>query len=168
MNYMASREGSLWMGSPVRFFLNHSNANKQAGEHSVFVGDLDASVDDEMLYKAFASRYSSVRLAKVVREKETGASRGYAFVRFAAQADYKDALGHMNGFTGLGSKPIRVSQAVPKQHTASANSEGGADNSASAAADDYTAYYEQYWQNYNAWQNYASYDPNGANVASCS
>lgn len=46
--------------------LNHSNANKnsQEREYSLWVGDLDMSVDDAQLYKAFATRYNTVRAAR--------------------------------------------------------------------------------------------------------
>ncbi|XP_037085317.1 tRNA selenocysteine 1-associated protein 1-like [Pollicipes pollicipes] len=151
---------------PTRFLLNHSNAKKtQDSEFSLWVGDLDQAVDDEMLYKAFATRYNSVRLAKVVFDKVTGLSRCYAFVRFGVEEDHKDALTHMNGFTGLGSKPIRVSLAVPRRPAAATSTNTAYAASAAtpdASARDYSAYYEQYWNNYHAWQNYGSYDPNVA------
>ena len=45
--------------------LNHSNLGKNnEREFSVWVGDLDKSVDDSQLYMAFASRYSSVVAAR--------------------------------------------------------------------------------------------------------
>ncbi|KAK4288057.1 hypothetical protein Pmani_038895 [Petrolisthes manimaculis] len=53
----------------------------------------------------------------------------------------------MYGFKGLGQKPLKVSYAVPKkQHYPGMNHMGG----------DYSQYYEQYWNNYAAWQNYGS------------
>lgn len=44
-----------------------------------------------------------------------GQSKGFAFVRFYSEDEYKDALTHMNGFKGLGQKPLKVSYAVPKK-----------------------------------------------------
>jgi len=145
---------------PVRFMLNHSNANKtnQEREYSLWVGDLDMSVNDEELYKAFATRYNTIRAARVVLDKTTGVSRGYAFVRFGNQEEHKDALTHMHGFKGLANKAIRVSVAVPKRPIGSGTGTSDA-ATANGGGGDYSAYYEQYWYNYQAWQNYGSYDP---------
>lgn len=52
---------------PVKFRLNHTSlGGKQAMEkdYSLWIGDLSPDVDDYTLYKGFASRYPSVRLAK--------------------------------------------------------------------------------------------------------
>ena len=45
-----------------------------------------------------------------------GESRGYAFVNFSNESDYKDALTHMQGHRGLGSNPLRVSLAIPRNY----------------------------------------------------
>lgn len=45
----------------------------------------------------------------------SGQSKGFAFVRFCSEDEYKDAMVHMNGFTGLGQKALKVSFAVPKK-----------------------------------------------------
>ena len=39
---------------------------------------------------------------------------GYGFVRFSDENEMKRALVEMQGASGLGSKPIRVSVATPK------------------------------------------------------
>ena len=52
---------------------------------AVYVRGLAADVGDAELRAAFA-RYGAVRAAAVVRDARTGASRGYAFVRYAALA----------------------------------------------------------------------------------
>lgn len=43
---------------------------------------------------------------------EDGSSRKFGFVRFGDQNDQREALIHMNGFQGLGSKPIKVREAT--------------------------------------------------------
>lgn len=43
-----------------------------------------------------------------------GFSKGYAFIRFASEEEQKNCCIQMNGFKGLGSRPIKVSGAVPK------------------------------------------------------
>jgi RNA recognition motif-containing protein len=52
---------------PTKFRLNHTSlGGKQAmdKDFSLWIGDLSPDVDDYTLYKGFASRYPSVRLAK--------------------------------------------------------------------------------------------------------
>lgn len=141
---------------PVRFKLNHSSTRGTTTdkEFSLWVGDLTPDVDDFALYKTFGSRYNSIKTAKVIYDPN-GSSKGFAFVRFYSEDEYKDALTHMNGFKGLGQKPLKVSYAVPKkQHYPGMTPQMGGD---------YSQYYEQYWNNYAAWQNYGSYyDPYSA------
>ncbi|KAK4321589.1 hypothetical protein Pmani_007614 [Petrolisthes manimaculis] len=123
---------------PVRFKLNHSSTrgNNTDKEYSLWVGDLTPDVDDFALYKTFGSRYNSIKTAKVIYDPN-GQSKGFAFVRFYSEDEYKDALTHMNG--------LKVSD-----KNLSKNHMGG----------DYSQYYEQYWNNYAAWQNYGTYyDP---------
>jgi len=160
---------------PVKFRLNHTSlGGKQAMEkdYSLWIGDLSPDVDDYTLYKGFASRYPSVRLAKVILDAN-GFSKGYGFVRFADEDEQKDALIQMNGFKGIGSKALRVSIAInraggqktsnPLQGQAMAAVQAmwsGQAQPAAATQQDYNQYYEQYWQNYAAWQNYGNYyDP---------
>ncbi|CAL4203395.1 unnamed protein product, partial [Meganyctiphanes norvegica] len=136
---------------PVRFKLNHSSTRGATTdkEFSLWVGDLTPDVDDFALYKTFGSRYNSIKTAKVIYDPN-GSSKGFAFVRFYSEDEYKDALTHMNGFKGLGQKPLKVSYAVPKkQHYPGMNPQ---------MSGDYSQYYEQYWNNYAAWQNYESKD----------
>lgn len=101
----------------VRFRLNSaSNSNKLPGnerEYSVWVGDLSSEVDDYSLYRAFSSRYSSIKTAKVILDS-SGFSKGYGFVRFGLEEEQKAALYAMNGYAGLGTKLLKICNAVPK------------------------------------------------------
>lgn len=82
-------------------------------EFSVWVGDLSPEVDDYSLYKAFAMKYNSIRSAKVILDGN-GFSKGYGFVRFGAEDEQRSALFEMNGYMGLGSKALKICNAVPK------------------------------------------------------
>ena len=44
----------------------------------------------------------------------TGYSKGYGFIRFLEEREQQSALSNMMGATGLGTKPLKVSMAVPK------------------------------------------------------
>nr|CAD7426371.1 unnamed protein product [Timema monikensis] len=116
-------KGKCWVSNnlgkrPVRFKLNHASTTGRSPidrEFSLWVGDLTPEVDDYTLYRTFASRYPSVRTAKVILDS-AGYSKGYGFIRFANEEEQKTCLKQMNSFTGLGGKPLKISNAVPKAH----------------------------------------------------
>nr|CAD7257438.1 unnamed protein product [Timema shepardi] len=148
---------------PVRFKLNHASTTGRSPidrEFSLWVGDLTPEVDDYTLYRTFASRYPSVRTAKVILDS-AGYSKGYGFIRFANEEEQKTCLKQMNSFTGLGGKPLKISNAVPKAHRMSGGSGSIANTSGGySSSQDYSQYYDMsYWQNYSAWQGY--YDTSG-------
>lgn len=111
----------------VRFRLNSaSNSNKLVGaerEFSVWVGDLSSEVDDYNLYRVFSNKYSSIKTAKVILDS-SGFSKGYGFVRFGIEEEQKSALYEMNGYIGLGSKALKICNAVPKPKTTNASTTG--------------------------------------------
>ncbi|XP_044919993.1 tRNA selenocysteine 1-associated protein 1 isoform X1 [Mustela putorius furo] len=99
-----------------RFKLNYATYGKQpdnSPEYSLFVGDLTPDVDDGMLYEFFVKVYPSCRGGKVVLD-QTGVSKGYGFVKFTDELEQKRALTECQGAVGLGSKPVRLSVAIPK------------------------------------------------------
>lgn len=44
----------------------------------------------------------------------SGYTKGYGFVRFGNEEEQRNALYAMNGYTGLGNKPLKICTAVPK------------------------------------------------------
>jgi len=165
----------------VRFRLNSaSNSYKLPGnerEFSVWVGDLSSDVDDYQLYKVFSTKYTSIKTAKVILDS-SGFSKGYGFVRFGIEDEQKSALYDMNGYIGLGSKPIKICNAVPKPKnelgvalgTSSNYGYGGSTgaSTASTTGADYSQYYDPtstYWQGYNAWQGYYDQSASSGGVA---
>ncbi|XP_075981707.1 tRNA Selenocysteine associated protein isoform X2 [Anticarsia gemmatalis] len=102
----------------VRFRLNTASREARANmqqerEFSVWVGDLSPDVDDYSLYRVFAAKYSSIKTAKVILDS-SGYTKGYGFVRFGNEEEQRNALYAMNGYTGLGTKPLKICTAVPK------------------------------------------------------
>ncbi|XP_051146604.1 polyadenylate-binding protein RBP47-like [Andrographis paniculata] len=81
---------------------------------SIFVGDLATDVTDAMLHDTFASRYPSVKGAKVVVDANSGRSKGYGFVRFGDENERTRALTEMNGLY-CSSRPMRIGAATPKK-----------------------------------------------------
>ncbi|OWM83744.1 hypothetical protein CDL15_Pgr004174 [Punica granatum] len=94
-----------------------SSGNRQSengSDLSIFVGDLAADVTDTLLQETFASRYSSVKGAKVVIDSNTGRSKGYGFVRFGDESERSKAMTEMNGVY-CSSRPMRIGVATPKK-----------------------------------------------------
>lgn len=81
----------------------------------------------------------------------SGFSKGYGFVRFGSEDEMKKSLMYMNGYIGLGTKPLKICNAVPKPKGAATSTNG----SSFTAGSEYTQYYDPstYWQNYANWQN---------------
>ena len=73
--------------------------------NNVYVGNLPLFFNDVLLFYFFKSKYQSVYYATVITEK--GVSKGYGFVHFSEEEEYKKCLKEMNGFI-FGGKKIRV------------------------------------------------------------
>ncbi|KAG7524512.1 cold-inducible RNA-binding protein isoform X4 [Solea senegalensis] len=78
-------------------------------EGKLFVGGLSFETTEDSLSNAF-SRFGSIDKVDVIRDKETGRSRGFGFVKYDNPEDAKDAMAEMNGSTVDG-RAIRVDEA---------------------------------------------------------
>ncbi|XP_056463567.1 cold-inducible RNA-binding protein B-like [Gadus chalcogrammus] len=78
-------------------------------EGKLFIGGLSFDTNEESLMAAFA-KYGNIAKADVIRDKDTGRSRGFGFVKFDNADEAKDALEGMNG-TSLDGRSIRVDEA---------------------------------------------------------
>ncbi|GAB2291382.1 Polyadenylate-binding protein rbp47c' [Dionaea muscipula] len=81
---------------------------------SIFVGDLAPDVTDTLLHDTFASKYPSVKAAKVVIDANTGRSKGYGFVRFGDENERAQAMNEMNGIY-CSSRAMRIGAATPRK-----------------------------------------------------
>jgi cold-inducible RNA-binding protein len=89
----------------------------------LFVGGLSWNTNDDGLREAFA-RFGDITEAKVITDRETGRSRGFAFVTFAADAAADDAIREMNG-TELDGRTLKVNQAEEKGPRGGPRGSGG-------------------------------------------
>lgn len=109
-----------------RFRMNWGAGGRRietAEDYSIFVGDLASDVTDELLLSTFASRFSTVRNAKVVTDPLTRMPKGFGFVRFSSKEDAEQALQKMNGVY-CSSRPMRVSVATDRNSTRARNDAG--------------------------------------------
>ncbi|KAK9053774.1 hypothetical protein SSX86_024848 [Deinandra increscens subsp. villosa] len=84
-------------------------------DYRLFCGDLGNEVNDDVLSKAF-TRFPSFNMAKVVRDKRTGKTKGYGFVSFSNPSDLAAALKEMNG-KYVGNRPIKLRKSNWKERT---------------------------------------------------
>lgn len=115
--------GTMMPNTDQAFRLNWASFSAGGGERrssdatsdlSIFVGDLAIDVTDAMLQEVFASRYSSIKGAKVVIDSNSGRSKGYGFVRFGDENERTRAMTEMNGVY-CSSRAMRIGVATPKK-----------------------------------------------------
>jgi RNA recognition motif-containing protein len=81
-------------------------------DRRLFVGNLPFSVEDNDLEQAFAD-HGTVVSAIVIRDRETGRSRGFGFVEMETEEDAESAVGALDG-SELDGRRLRVNAAQPK------------------------------------------------------
>ncbi len=79
---------------------------------NIYVGNLSYDVTDETLQGTFES-FGEVTSAKVIKDKYTGQSRGFAFVEMPGQTQAQTAIKSLNG-KELQGKDMKVSEARPR------------------------------------------------------
>ena len=95
-------------GKPIpqtNLVFNLNWANTPSSNKTLYVGNLNTAIDDTDLYNLFKSKYKSVCKANIISDK--GESKGYGFVSFKKEIEYKKCLVEMDGFNFKGSY-IRV------------------------------------------------------------
>ena len=81
--------------------------------YKLFVGGLPFSTTDEELKEIFAA-HGTVASATVVRDRDSGRSKGFGFVEFENDEEGKAAETALNG-SDIGGRNISVAQARPKE-----------------------------------------------------
>ena len=89
----------------------------------LFVGNLPYSATSEHLSEAF-SQFGTVTSAKVIEDRETGRSRGFAFVEMETDDQGIAAIEAMNG-ASLDGRSIAVREAVERQSGGGGGRDGG-------------------------------------------
>jgi len=79
----------------------------------LYVGNLSFDVTDEGLQQLFTSNGFRVESARVIRDTNTGRSRGFGFVELGAEEDTVRAISQLNGFN-LDGRVLQVNEARPQ------------------------------------------------------
>ena len=80
---------------------------------NIFVGNLSYGVTETDLESAF-SQYGAVERVSVVRDRDSGQSRGFAFVEMTNASEAENAIRALNG-TELNGRAISVNEARPRE-----------------------------------------------------
>ncbi|SZF01708.1 unnamed protein product [Blumeria hordei] len=100
-------------GKPIR--VNKASADKQKPVEvgaELFIGNLDAMVDEKTLYDTF-SRFGTLQSQPKIARDENGLSKGYGFVSYTNFEASDDAIANMNG-QYLMNKDVSVQYAYKK------------------------------------------------------
>ena len=79
----------------------------------LFVGNLSFSATDQTLLDTF-SQCGTVESAKIIMDRETGRSKGFAFVEMSSDAEAATAISRLNG-AELAGRAMNVNEAKPME-----------------------------------------------------
>ena len=79
----------------------------------LYVGNLPYNTEEGQLQDLFATA-GTVDTVNVVRDRETGRARGFAFVEMGSDAEAQEAIRQLNSYE-LGGRALTVNEARPKE-----------------------------------------------------
>ena len=91
--------------------------------NKLYVGNLPFSATEEALTEKFAA-FGSVTSAKVIKDRETGRSKGFGFVEMETDGDAQNAIQALNG-SDMNGRNILVSEARPQEPRSGGGFGGG-------------------------------------------
>jgi RNA recognition motif-containing protein len=92
-------------------------------DNKLYVGNLPFNTTEEDLRSMFAQA-GNVTSVSLVKDRDTGRSRGFAFVEFSTQAEAEKAVSLFNN-TPLDNRTIKVNIARPKEDAGKFRRQGG-------------------------------------------
>jgi cold-inducible RNA-binding protein len=90
---------------------------------NIFVGNLDFAATEASI-RALFEPHGSVDRVSLVTDRETGRSRGFAFVEMTDSAEADRAIAALNG-TDLNGRALNINEARPKSDSGKPSSRGG-------------------------------------------
>jgi RNA recognition motif-containing protein len=90
---------------------------------NIFVGNLSFNSTEESVRSLF-ERYGAVNSARIMTDRDTGRSRGFAFVEMENDSEAANAINALNGYQMEG-RSLNVNEARPKPDRGFAGGGGG-------------------------------------------
>ncbi len=92
----------------------------------LYVGNLSYSLDDQYLVDLF-SEFGTVESARIVTDRDSGRSKGFAFVEMSSDSEAQAAIEKLNGTEQQG-RAMNVSEAKPMAPRENRGGFGGGGN----------------------------------------
>lgn len=89
----------------------------------IYVGNLSYQTTDDILQQAFAA-YGDVSNVTILKDRETGRSRGFGFVEMANDDEATAAISALND-SQLDGRNLKVNEARPREDRRSGGGRGG-------------------------------------------
>lgn len=90
---------------------------------NIYVGNLSYDATEDDIRQAF-EQYGNVNTVNVVKDRETGRSRGFAFVEMPDPQEAKEAIENLN-LTDIAGRRVTVNEARPRPDRGRGGGGGG-------------------------------------------
>ena len=90
----------------------------------LYVGNLSFNTTHDGLLAAFEQSGRKVKEVNLITDRNTGRTRGFAFVEMESPADAQAAIQHMDG-AELDGRPLKVSEAQQRTDRSGGRGSGG-------------------------------------------
>lgn len=90
---------------------------------NIYVGNLPFVATEDDIRQAFAA-YGTVSSVSIIKDRETGQSRGFAFVEMPSNDEGNAAITNMNG-KPLKGRALKVNEARPREESFGGQRSGG-------------------------------------------
>jgi RNA recognition motif-containing protein len=112
--------------SPFEINLPEGSDLRSTTLKNIYVGNIPFQMTEQDLDAAF-SAYGQVDRVQIVKDRETGQARGFAFVEMPVNSDADKAMAALNG-AELGGRTLTVNEARPREPRAAGGFGGGGGN----------------------------------------
>jgi len=82
-------------------------------ETKLYVGNLPYNTNEDALRTLFGQA-GTVASVEIIKDRDTGRSKGFAFVEMSSQSDVENAIRMFNGYS-LDNRQIKVNVAKPRE-----------------------------------------------------
>ena len=82
----------------------------------LYIGNLSFSTTEDDLRNLFAQA-GTVTSVALIKDRDTGSSKGFAFIEMGTQSEAEDAIKKFNSYS-LDSRELKVNVARPREETA--------------------------------------------------
>lgn len=90
---------------------------------NIFVGNLEFGATEDQIRSLFEN-YGTVERVSILTDRETGRSRGFAFVEMGNADESERAISALNGYA-LGGRALNVNEARPRPERTGSGGGGG-------------------------------------------